>query len=113
MGIMVFVKLNCGSFWTFNVPVLSVVNVTTTSIFVPKAAVTFTEVTLVKVLRFVDAVQNPAVPWVVGIGTAIAASALSVLPLISVPLLASVIVGVGVGTGVLHGTKDVKRLPGG
>jgi hypothetical protein len=64
-------------------------------------------------LRFVDAIQNPAVPWVAGIGTAIAASLLSVLPLISVPLIASLIVGVGVGTGVLHGSRDVKRLPGG
>ena len=63
-------------------------------------------------LRFVDAIQNPAVPWVAGIGTAFIASALSILPLISVPLIASVIVGVGVGTGVLHGSKDVKRLPG-
>ena len=64
-------------------------------------------------LRFVDAIQNPAVPWVAGIGTAIAASALSILPLISVPIIASLIVGVGVGTGVLHGSRDVKRLPGG
>jgi hypothetical protein len=64
-------------------------------------------------LRFVDAIQNPAVPWVAGIATAIAASALSVLPLISVPIIASLIVGVGVGTGVLHGSRDVKRLPGG
>lgn len=63
-------------------------------------------------LRFVDAIQNPAVPWVAGIGTAIAASALSILPLISVPLLASLLVGVGVGAGVLHGSRDVKRLPG-
>jgi hypothetical protein len=64
-------------------------------------------------LRFVDAIQNPAVPWVAGIGTALAASALSILPLISVPVLAAVIVGVGVGAGVLHGTRDVKRLPSG
>ncbi len=64
-------------------------------------------------LRFVDAIQNPAVPWIAGIGTAVAASAISILPLISVPFIAAVVVGVGVGTGVLHGSKDVKRLPSG
>ncbi len=62
-------------------------------------------------LRFVDAVQNPAVPLVAGIGTAVVASALSFLPIITVGT--GLLVGLGVGTGVLHGSKDVKRLPGG
>ena len=61
-------------------------------------------------LRFVDAVQNPAVPLVAGIGAAVVASALSFLPIITVGT--GLLVGLGVGTGVLHGSKDVKRLPG-
>ena len=62
-------------------------------------------------LRFVDAVQNPAVPLVAGVGTAVVLSALSFLPIITVGT--GLLVGLGVGTGVLHGSKDVKRLPGG
>ncbi len=61
-------------------------------------------------LRFVDAVQNPAVPLVAGIGTAVVASALSFLPIITVTT--GLLVGLAVGTGVLHGSRDVKRLPG-
>lgn len=62
-------------------------------------------------LRFVDAVQNPLAPLVAGIGTALVASALSFLPIITVGT--GLLVGLGVGVGVLHGTRDVKRLPGG
>ena len=62
-------------------------------------------------LRFVDAVQNPAVPLVAGIGAAIVLYPLSFLPLITVGT--GLLVGLGVGTGVLHGSRDVKRLPGG
>ena len=62
-------------------------------------------------LRFVDAVQNPAVPLVAGVGTAVVLSALSFLPIITVGT--GLLVGLGVGTGVLHGSRDVKRLPGG
>ncbi len=62
-------------------------------------------------LRFVDAIQNPAVPLVVGVGTAVAASALSFLPIITVGT--GLLVGLAVGAGVLHGSKDVKRLPSG
>ena len=62
-------------------------------------------------LRFVDAIQNPAVPLVAGIGTAVVASALSFLPIITVGT--GLLVGLAVGTGVLHGSRDVKRLPGG
>ncbi len=62
-------------------------------------------------LRFVDAVQNPAVPLVVGAITALAAALLSFLPVIN--LGSAILLGLGVGVGVLHGSKDVKRLPGG
>lgn len=62
-------------------------------------------------LRFVDAVQNPAVPLVAGVGTAVILSALSFLPIITVGT--GLLVGLGVGAGVLHGSRDVKRLPSG
>jgi hypothetical protein len=62
-------------------------------------------------LRFVDAVQNPVVPLVAGIGVAIVLYPLSFLPIITVGT--GLLVGLGVGTGVLHGSKDVKRLPRG
>jgi len=62
-------------------------------------------------LRFVDAIQSPAAPLVAGIGTALVASALSFLPIITVGT--GLLVGLGVGAGVLHGSRDVKRLPSG
>lgn len=62
-------------------------------------------------LRFVDAAHNPAVPLVAGVGTAVVLSALSFLPIITVGT--GVLVGLGVGTGILHGSRDVKRLPSG
>jgi hypothetical protein len=62
-------------------------------------------------LRFVDAVQNPAVPLVAGIGVAIVLYPLSFLPIITVGT--GLLIGLGVGTGVLHGSRDVKRLPPG
>ena len=62
-------------------------------------------------LRFVDAVQNPAVPLVAGIGVAIVLYPLSFLPIITVGT--GLLIGLGVGAGVLHGSRDVKRLPPG
>jgi len=63
-------------------------------------------------LRFVDAVQNPAVPLIAG-----GAAGLLALPLAGLlPILTTVsaiVFGVGIGVGVLHGARDVKRLPGG
>ena len=64
-----------------------------------------------KKLRFVDAVQNPVVPLVAGLGAAIVLYPLSWLPIITVST--GLLIGLGVGTGVLHGSRDVKRLPGG
>ena len=62
-------------------------------------------------LRFVDAVQNPAAPLVVGTAGALAASVLTFLPIINVGT--DLLFGLGVGSGVLHGGRDVKRLPRG
>jgi hypothetical protein len=64
-------------------------------------------------LRFVDAAHKPAAPVIAGAGAAlIAAPVVAILPIVGAP--AAVIFGVGVGWGVYHGSRDVrKRLPGG
>jgi hypothetical protein len=63
-------------------------------------------------LRFVDAVQKPVTPVAAG-----AAAALVAAPVVwLLPVLgggAAVVFGVGVGLGVFHGARDVKRLPSG
>jgi len=62
-------------------------------------------------LRFVDAVQRPVAPVVAGVATGVVASVLvAVLPFVgglTIPVLA----GLGIGAGVSHGAKDLKRLP--
>jgi hypothetical protein len=62
-------------------------------------------------LRFVDAVQKPVAPVVAG-GTAalLAAPVVWLLPIIGAGT--AVIFGLGIGAGVHHGARDVKRLPG-
>jgi hypothetical protein len=62
-------------------------------------------------LRYVDVVQNPLVPLGAGAGTAIILlPVVALLPFVG-PATA-LLFGVGVGTGVMLGAKDVKRLPG-
>ncbi len=62
-------------------------------------------------LRFVDVVQRPAAPVVVGVATGLAAGlAVFVTPFVgglTIPILA----GLGIGVGVRHGSKDSKKLP--
>lgn len=61
-------------------------------------------------LRFVDAVQKPAAPVLAGVAGALAAGPVVWL----LPVLgggAAIIFGIGVGLGVAHGARDVKRLP--
>jgi hypothetical protein len=58
-------------------------------------------------LRFVDAVRHPAAPFVAGIGAALIAWPVAILPVITVWTAAAF--GVGVGAGVASG-RD-KRLP--
>ena len=62
-------------------------------------------------LRFVDAIQRPVAPVVAGVATGVVANVLvAVLPFVgglTIPVLA----GLGIGAGVSHGAKDLKRLP--
>jgi hypothetical protein len=63
-------------------------------------------------LRFVEVVQSPLAPIIAGIGTAIVlAPVVWLLPFVGAPT--ALLFGVGVGTGVMLGAKDVKRLPSG
>jgi hypothetical protein len=63
-------------------------------------------------LRFVDAAQRPGTPVVAGVAAAALATPVAlVLPVIGIP--SALIFGIGVGWGVHHGARDVrKRLPG-
>ena len=63
-------------------------------------------------LRFVDAVQNPAVPLLAGgLAGLVAVPIVWLIPFVGT--VSALVFGLGVGVGVLHGSKDVKRLPGG
>ncbi len=65
-----------------------------------------------KKLRFVDAVSKPSTPLIVGTATALVAGpVMALLPIVTAT--SGVLFGLGIGTGVLHGAKDHKRLPGG
>jgi hypothetical protein len=65
-----------------------------------------------KKLRFVDAVEKPGAPLAVGAVAALAASPVAwLLPIVTVPT--AVVFGLGVGVGMRHGARDVRRLPGG
>ncbi|MFQ5702955.1 MAG: hypothetical protein ACE5HT_02940 [Gemmatimonadales bacterium] len=63
-------------------------------------------------LRFVDAVNNPLAPLVAG-GAAwlITIPVVTLLPIVTG--VSAIVFGLGIGAGVLHGAKDVKRLTGG
>lgn len=62
-------------------------------------------------LRFVDAVAKPGAPVVAGTVAALVAGPIAwALPVIGITT--AVIFGAGVGLGVHHGSKDVRRLPG-
>ena len=56
-------------------------------------------------LRFVDAVHRPATPLLLGAAAALVALPVAALPIITVGT--AVAFGVGVGTGVASGRKDL------
>src|SRR5574341_1359351 len=61
-------------------------------------------------LRFVDAVQKPATPVAAGVVAAlVAAPVVWLLPVLGTGT--AVVFGAGVGLGVFHCARDVKRLP--
>lgn len=61
-------------------------------------------------LRFVDAVQKPVAPVAAGaVAALVAAPVVWVLPVLGT--VSALVFGVGVGLGVFHGARDVKRLP--
>ncbi len=61
-------------------------------------------------LRFVDAVQKPVAPVAAGaVAALVAAPVVWLLPVLGTG--AAVVFGAGVGLGVFHGARDVKRLP--
>ena len=63
-------------------------------------------------LRFVDAVQGPVAPLAAGVGAAlVAAPVVWLLPVLGAGT--AVVFGAGIGLGVFHGARDVKRLPSG
>jgi hypothetical protein len=63
-------------------------------------------------LRFVDAAQKPAAPWIAGIaGVIVAAPVVALLPFLG--SVTAVVYGVVVGVGVRSGQKQVKQLTGG
>jgi inosine-uridine nucleoside N-ribohydrolase len=61
-------------------------------------------------LRFVDAVQKPVAPLAAGaVAAVVAAPVVWLLPVLGAGT--ALVFGAGVGVGVLHGARDVNRLP--
>jgi hypothetical protein len=59
-------------------------------------------------LRFVEAAQSGAAPWVAGIATALAGAVVfGIVPF--VPAALGLFVGAGVGAGVAVGASDIRR----
>ena len=61
-------------------------------------------------LRFVDAAHSRAAPWIAGVGAALIATPLTLLPVITG--LTAVGLGVGVGLGVRVAQQDRYLPPG-
>jgi len=59
-------------------------------------------------LRFVDAVQSAKAPVIAGVGAAlVAAPVVALLPLVGAGT--AILFGLGVGTGVAAGARDIRR----
>ena len=58
-------------------------------------------------LRFVDAVRSPLAPWIAGLGAAIVASPVALLPLVTT--MTTTLFGVAAGFGTASGVKALKR----
>lgn len=62
---------------------------------------------VVRRLRFVDAVRSPIAPWIAGIGAAIVASPVALLPLVTTTT--TTLFGVAAGFGTASGVRALKR----
>lgn len=62
-------------------------------------------------LRYVDAVQSPLAPLVAGgVATLVAVPVVALLPLVGIGT--AILFGLGVGTGVASGAKEIRRRIG-
>lgn len=57
-------------------------------------------------LRFVDAVRSPAAPWIVGLGAALVAWPVALLPLVTTAT--TTLFGIGAGLGTASGVKALR-----
>lgn len=62
---------------------------------------------VVRRLRFVDAVRSPLAPWIAGLGAAIVAWPVALLPLVTTTT--TTLFGVAAGLGTASGVKALKR----
>jgi hypothetical protein len=58
-------------------------------------------------LRFVDGIRSPIAPWLAGLGAAVIAWPMALLPLITT--VTTVLFGVATGLGTASGVKALKR----
>ena len=62
-------------------------------------------------LRYVDAVQRRRAPWIAGLAAGVIALPVAwLLPFVGAGW--AVLFGLAVGTGVSHGSRDIRRLTG-
>jgi hypothetical protein len=62
---------------------------------------------VVRRLRFVDGVRSPLAPWIAGIGAALVAWPVAILPIVTT--FTTMLFGVAAGFGTASGVKALKR----
>lgn len=60
-------------------------------------------------LRFVDGVRRPGIPLMAGIAASVVALPLTIFPVVNI--VTAFLFGIGVGTGVAAGRRELKKLP--
>jgi len=61
-------------------------------------------------LRFVDGVYSPAAPWIAGLGAALIAWPVAILPFVTT--FTTTLFGVGAGLGTASGVRALRRGQG-
>lgn len=62
---------------------------------------------VIRRLRFVDGVRSPLAPWIAGIGAALVALPVAILPIVTT--FTTTLFGVAAGFGTASGVKALKR----